>query len=335
MTEGFVTRARAYRIALIILPVMLAAISCTTTMDRSELATEYYNLGTAFFDLGDLPRSADYLSRAIELDESLAQASYNLARVYALQGRFGEAEALLNSLRLLEPDNTTIIETLAYVAYSRGELDTAASTYDEVLQIDPGNLNALYNRALIADETGDLERASVLLHSASAVDERDVSVLELLASVEQRRDNPSGAISALEDLKEIGSISVEARIRLADLYEESERYDLALEELEVVVTTADTLESQSGALFRKGRILLTAAEEPEAGVAALRLAFESGFSDRDQIEKLRSDPRFDPGGEAGDLLSEYAAEPVDPIPGETSQEGEEPPAAPPGETGDK
>ena len=310
------------RLAVIVLFIGAIASGCTTTMTRSELATEYYNLGTAFFDLGDLPRSADYLARAIELDESLARASYNLARVYTLQGRFEEAEELLQSLRLLEPENTTVLETLGYVAYSRGDPDAAAARYDEVLQIDPGSVNALYNRAMIADESDELEKAADLLRSASAIEDRDPGVLELLASVEERLGNSEGAISALEDLKALGSVSVGARLRLAALYEGAERYDLALAELEVAITTADDLDSQAEALFRKGRILVTAAQEPDAGLDALRLAFESGFSDVAQIDELRNNPALAANGEVRDLLAEYAPAPVNQPPEGTDGEDE-------------
>jgi tetratricopeptide (TPR) repeat protein len=334
-------RVRLFRLpamSMLALAVVWAGVSlsgCTTTMDRSELATEYYNLGTAFFDLGDLPRSADYLSRAIELDESLARASYNLARVYALQGRFDEAEELLQSLRLMEPENTTVIETLGYVAYSRGDMDGATAAYDQVLEIDPGNVNALYNRAKIADESDELELAADFLRSASVLEDRDAGILELLASVEERLGNSDGAISALEDLRALGSVSVEARLRLAGLYEGAERYDLALEELEIVIAAAEDLASQAEALFRKGRILVTAAQEPDAGLQALRMAFEAGFLDMEQIDQLRENPAIDDLGEVRDLLAEHAPptpdQPVEGSSGEAEESPADPPEAPAGE----
>ena len=311
------------RYALAILAVGALGFGCTTTMDRSELATEYYNLGTAFFDLGDLVRSADYLSRALELDESLARASYNLARVYALQGRFDEAEELLQALRLVEPENTMVLETLGYVAYSRGDLDAAVAAYDDVLRIDPGSVNALYNRAIIADESDEPERAAELLRSARVIDDRDAGVLDLLASVENRLGNAETAISALEDLKALGSATSDALLRLAALYEDAERYDRALEELEGVISAAENLELQAEALFRKGRILLTAAQEPEAGLEALRSAFSSGFADAERIEQLQNDPALAASGEVGDLLSEYGLLP-DASPSDKTDDEDEP-----------
>ena len=292
------------RCAITVLAGSALVSGCTTTMDRSELATEYYNLGTAFFDLGDLTRSADYLSRALELDESLARASYNLARVYALQGRFVEAEELLQSLKALEPENTMVLKTLGYVAYSRGDLDAAAVAYDDVLRIDPGSVNAFYNRAIIADESNEPERAAELLRSARAIDDGDAGVLDLLASVEERLGNAESAISALEDLKALGSTNSDALLRLAALYEVAERYDRALEELEGVIVAGESLESQAEALFRKGRILLTAAQEPEAGLEALRSSFASGFADAERIEQLRDDPALVASGEVRELLAE-------------------------------
>ncbi len=304
MTTRRRTSSVVVRYAMTVFAIGVFVSGCTTTMDRSELATEYYNLGTAFFDLGDLTRSADYLSRALELDESLARASYNLARVYALQGRFVEAEELLQSLKSLEPENTMVLKTLGYVAYSRGDLDAAAAAYDEVLRIDPGSVDTFYNRAIIADESDEPERAAELLRSARAIDDGDAGVLDLLASVEERLGNADSAISALEDLKALGSINSDAMLRLAALYEDAERYDRALEELEGVIVAAESLESQAEALFRKGRILLTAAQEPEPGLEALRSSFASGFSDAERIEQLRDDPSLVASGEVRELLAE-------------------------------
>ena len=123
-------------------------------------------------------------------------------------------------------------------------------------------------------------------------------------------------------MKALGSVSVGARLRLAALYEGAERYDLALAELEVAITTADDLDSQAEALFRKGRILVTAAQEPDAGLDALRLAFESGFSDVAQIDELRNNPALAANGEVRDLLAEYAPAPVNQPPEGTDGEDE-------------
>lgn len=284
---------------------LVVLFGCTTVLDRGELAGEYYNLGTAYFDLGDLTRSADYLSRALELDASLARASYNLARVYILQGRIADAAAILDDLLARDGENVTILETIGYVAYLKDDLPAAAAAYDTVIAIDPGNLNALYNRAVIAGEAGEPEREAELLARARELDENDAGVLDLLASIQEELGDTEGAITTMEELQALGGMTSEALLRLANLYEQTQRYDRALEVLETVIQTADDLSGQAEALFRKGRILLTAADEPAAGVEAIRSALAAGFADRALLVELLA---AGPASESSDLealLSEY------------------------------
>ena len=320
-----VRRGAGTTLSVLLVSVLLAA--CATTMDRSELATEYYNLGAAFFDLGDLERSADYFSRALEFDASLARASYNLARVYVLQGRFSDAESLLVELRDQEPENTIVLETLAYVAYSRGDLETAGSIYDDVLEIDPGSVNALYNRAIIAAENDEGDLAASLLREAHSIDDRDKAILNLLASVEDQLGNVDSAIAALESLKDLGAAGSESMLLLAELYQKSQRFDLALDELDNLVAGSDDAGATAEAQFQRGRILLTAAQETEAGLAALDAAFAAGFSDRDRIGDLRASEAMTASAELDELLSRHnllsdgeqpvgidGPEPVGPVP---------------------
>lgn len=290
--------------ALVGLALLLGFSSCATTMDRSELAVEYYNLGTAYLDLGDFERSADYFSRALELDESLARASYNLARVYVVQGRYDDARNLLESLREQEPQNTIVLETLAYVAYSEGDAERALDYYDSVLQIDPGNINAIYNSALISFESDDPERSVVLLRRGRETDPEDTGMLGLLARVENQLGNTDDAIGALEDLRDLGAADPESTLLLASLYEEIERYDRALEELDTLVGTGDEA-VVAEAQFLRARILLTAAEEVEEGLLALAAALDAGYADTESLGSLLEDPALPSEGEVRDLIESY------------------------------
>ena len=291
--------------AVALLAALMLLAGCTTTLSRSELAAEYYNLGTAFFDLGELERSADYLSRALELDETLARASYNLARVYTLQQRYDQAEALLQELLTEDPDNTTVLATLAYVAYSAGEQERAVELYDRVLAIDPGNVGALYNRALIAMERDNNEYAASLLRQADELTEADAEVFERLAEVEQRLGNTKAAIAALEELVATGNTDTDLLLELASLYESIERYDRALDTLDALLDDAPTAEAAAPAESRRASILLTAAEEAEQGIEALQFALEAGFSDVERLEELREAANLVAAEEVDDLLREY------------------------------
>jgi len=289
----------------VLMPLAFLTVGCATSEDRSELATEYYNLGTAFFDLGDLDRSADYFSRALELDQSLARASYNLARVYVLQNRFADAAELLEALRLEDPTNTVVLETIGYVYYSLEDLDLAREAYAEVIEIDPGNKNALFNLARVEVDRDALVPARDLLRRAVELNPDDTEALTLLASVAERLGDDDDALSNYERLRDAGSAPAEPLLSLARLYAGSQRYDKALEVLEEVLALPDAGSLSGEAEFSKAEILLTAAQETESGLAALESALIGGFTDADRIQTMLEDPRLVAGIQVQSLLQSY------------------------------
>lgn len=300
--------------------------ACATPADRSELATEYYNLGNAFFELGDFDRSAEYYSRALDLDETLARASFNLARVYVVQNRFDDAIEILGQLRLQDPANTIVLETLGYAHFSLGQEIPARETYLQVLTIDPGNVNVLYNLAQIELAAGNDAVALDYLDRATQLDPGDTEVLALLASTATAAGDEERALVSLEQLLDSGNAPPQSLLDLAGIYESNERYDRALEVLDIVTQTEDTgLAAQAD--FRKAAILLTAAQESEAGLAALEAALTRGFSDAEAIAGLLDNSDIISRTQVETLLESYGL--FGSGEGEETDSGEPPEEGPP------
>ena len=59
--------------------------------------------------------------RALELDPSLAAATYNLARLYIEDRRFDEAEEILLALVGADEENTLLYETLGWLQFRAGQ----------------------------------------------------------------------------------------------------------------------------------------------------------------------------------------------------------------------
>ena len=298
---GFVLLSPA---ALIMLLLTLFS-GCTTTLTRSQLAVEYYNIGTAYFELGDLAKSASFLSRALELDESLAQASYNLARVHVLRGEYEAAVELLDTLARSDPDNVLIIETLAYARFLDGDMAGAATLYDQALEVSPADLDLLLNRAAVAELSGDNAGAASLLRRAYQVDPEDPTVILRLARAEVTAGERAAAIEHYDIYLETNEDDWLARFELAGLYVDAEYYGLALTQLELVVdgvTGNDDLRGQ--AAFLRAQVLLTAAEEEDEGIRSLQTAISLGYSDSDAIADLLAAPNLVGRDRVEALLSE-------------------------------
>lgn len=271
-----------------IVTVVLVAGACATTLGREELAVEYYNIGSAYFDLGELEKSASYLSRALDLSPDLAGASYNLARVYVLQGRYERALELLDTLLSRDPDNALVMETIAYAWYLTGEFELAAEWYDRALDLSPTDPDLLQNRATVAQETGHHEVAVRLLRRALEVTENRPHLWRRLAAAERSLGRYDAALDAYRSYVDAVAVpDPEVLLDYAELLESEEYYAIALEVLGRLV---ERDEEDSGLLarahFARGRVLLAHAREEDRGIDAIGAALRLGFADQEAAVDL-------------------------------------------------
>lgn len=308
---------------------VLALAACTTTLSREELATEYYNIGSAYFDLGELEKSATYLSRAIELSPQLARGSYNLARVYVLQERYDDALALLDRLLAEDPENSLVIETIAYAHYEAGDLAQAAEWYARAERTNPADPQLLRNRAAVELELGDAEAALAALRRALELDADDPALALELARAERLAGNATASLDAYERHVELAdSPGADALLEYAALLEEEEYYADAIEVLAGAPDAAGTQPTQQAlAHFERGRLLLTEAQETEGGIDAVRTAISLGFDDAEAFASLLANPDLvgraeleELGGDAG--LVEGAGTNAEPEAADPPDDGE-------------
>jgi tetratricopeptide (TPR) repeat protein len=314
---------RRYRIGMTAL-LCVSLIGCATSLSRDELAIEYYNIGSAYFELEELDKSATYLSRAIELQPGLARASYNLARVYVLQERYADAVALLDELLAGDPDNTLVMETLAYAHYETGALELAATWLDRALEVNPTDPELLQNRATVALAREHTEEAIAALRRAlEFTDDRPMVSLKLARAQDEVGDTRAALDAYRDYVDEAGAPQPEALLRYAELLERQEYYADALSALERITRSEDADDDRKArANFARARLLLTEAEEAEAGLEALREAVALGFADADAAQRLieREDLVVRP--EVALILREAGLFDEEPAPGDEPPDGD-------------
>ncbi|MFW6312589.1 MAG: tetratricopeptide repeat protein [Spirochaetota bacterium] len=289
-------------VAPIVVAVLLSlsVSGCTTTLSREELATEYYNIGSAYFELDELDKSATYLARAIELSPELARASYNLARVYVLQRRHDEAIELLELPLSEDPDNVLVMETIAYVYFDSGDVASAAQWYERAIEESPTDVDLLENRAVVALEDSDYERAVEVVRRAIEIDPTRAGLYRTLAETERERGDMEAALYAYENYLETASEPAPtALFDYGELLESGEFYADAIDVLgRIAEITGAPRELQARAEFARGRLLLTKAEEVESGVDAIRAAVSLGFEDAEAVRGLLDHPGLSERGES-------------------------------------
>lgn len=287
--------------------LLLLTMGCTRYVRIDDLAEEYYNLGNAFYDLEEYEEAERYYLRALELDPELERAGFNLARALAEQERYAESLTLLQELLLSDPDNLRILQGVAYVEYRRGDIDAAISGYEQVLDASPFGRDALYNLGVLLLEDGSEPEARGYLARAYDVSPDDPDVLYAYAEALFRTGRSEAGLSVLDDLREIRDLPEVYLRNAAGRYAEAEFYSDALVLYDRLLEDSP---DDPEALFAKARILLTAAEEGDAGIAALESALEAGFADADAAELLLAEPALIRADEVRELFTEYGVEPA-------------------------
>ncbi len=283
-------RPRLAPSVLVVLAAVLVIGACATTLGRDELAVEYYNIGSAYFDLGELEKSARYLTRALDLSPELARASYNLARVYVLQGRYDRAFELLDTLLSRDPGNSLVLETIAFAHYLAGDLEEAAYWYDRALDVGPTDLDLLQNRATVAQEAGRHDLAVRFLRRAVDLADNRPQLALSLAESERELGRNDAAIEAYRAyLEGVATAEPGALLSYAEVLEAEEYYAAALDVLDRLVERDDAkADVRARASFVRGRILLAHAREQESGIEAIRAALRLGYADEEGVSDLLS-----------------------------------------------
>jgi tetratricopeptide (TPR) repeat protein len=273
--------------AFFVMTALLAG--CATGPSYKDIAAEYYNVGNAYFDIGQFDKAAKFYSDAMRLDPSLTLARYNLALTLIQAQKYQDGEKLLIDLLAGDPQNTTVLATLGWAYHAEGKDEEALARYDRILEISPENQNALYNSALLLWKMDHKDQAVDRYKKLLAIAPDNEDALYGIGSLLLSLDDPQTAIEYLNRYLQHKPDDADAQLLLADGYERLKKYSQALEAYDKI-TTSNSKEPR--AWFGKARLLLTVIEDPDKGLNALNQALQLGFHDMDAIKTLLDSPQL-------------------------------------------
>jgi tetratricopeptide (TPR) repeat protein len=129
----------------------------------------WYAVGAGAQVRNDLPTARRCYEQALRFDPSLADARFNLGRLYADQQDPARAEACYESATALRPDHDRAHVNLAILLAARNQTDAALRHLALAETVNPRNAEAWYNHAALliragrkADALAPLEQASQL-----------------------------------------------------------------------------------------------------------------------------------------------------------------------------
>ena len=278
--------------AALIAVALLAAGCASSDLTREQFADEYFNLGTGFLESGDHERAIRYLQRAVALRPDAADARFNLAAALLEAGDTVAASAHLERLLATGPDNLRVLELQAESHQRGGRWGDALAVYGRLLAVQPRHPGARFNSAILLWTLGDKPAAAVQLRAllAEHPDDQDARLhlgLLIADAGDATVGAPAEASNLLREYLEEHPDAADALLALARVERAQRRYDAALElyaDAEQRLAADDP--RSADAAFERAVILLTAVEDPIAGLVALRTALQKGFGDEERLAAL-------------------------------------------------
>jgi tetratricopeptide (TPR) repeat protein len=270
-----------------ILFLITILLSCQSHPEREELAKDYYNLGNAYFELEDFAKAVVYYDRALQLDPSINQGVFNLARTNVETGQYKKSLKLLFQLQEKDPENIMILEMIAYTYYKMGDAENAVSYYRNILDIDLYSKRSLYNLSLLEKDKENWTAARSYLERLIELEDKPEYRI-LLAKLAMEQGDVDQAISLYEHLLLEDDVPYEVYGALKDLYIETEEYFNAKEMFDRLLGFSESSGQKGELLFEQSRIEFLYLEDlvsaQEHLIEALKAGF--GFEDRTALDEL-------------------------------------------------
>lgn len=129
----------------------------------------------------ELEQASDAFERALDLDDQLAVAHYNLGVVKERQGDLGAAKDRYRRALSIEPRLDIAVDNLGRILEAEGQSADARRLYEESLQSYPESVGPRLRLARWAHREGDFKRAAQLAREALQFDGQSAEAYRLLS----------------------------------------------------------------------------------------------------------------------------------------------------------
>jgi tetratricopeptide (TPR) repeat protein len=303
----------------------LALAACGTDLTSRELAEEYFNLGNAFFRIGDYEASFEYYTRAVSLSREVPAAGFNLARLHERRGDYDLAVEVLDQLLLADPSNGLYRETRAYVLFRSGEESAAREEYAGLLAEYPGRVRIRYNLGLLELEADNPDRAHEILEAGFPVADEDGEYLWIAAEAAYGTGDLDRAAEHLEVFR---ALNGDDPGELARLAQRQYDWEFTLASLEILETIPEEISGNPDLEFLQAAVYLEGTDDFDRGADSLEAAVRNGFDTESEeyttlLEGLREDEQEVIEARIAEILVELAGEAGDEADGDDANAPDE------------
>lgn len=150
----------------------------------------------------DYPSLERKFKAALDADQDLAEAEYNLGVIAERQGNTQEAISRYQAALKKKPTLRQASENLAVIAQNAGDITGAVSTYQGILKIYPDDGNARARLAEIYRQTGDHAKAMEFSRAALMREPQSVTAYKvMMRSYLERKQLAMAKLVALRAMK--------------------------------------------------------------------------------------------------------------------------------------
>ncbi|HUI65523.1 MAG TPA: tetratricopeptide repeat protein, partial [Bacteroidota bacterium] len=242
---------------------------------EQQNAGAWFEIGTRFFNEGNIPSAENAFRAALDADPRSAGARNALAVVLTSRGAFDEAaEELLNAIKL-DPGSAEAHYNLGNVRLKQSLHHDAEASYRAALEVAPGFIEARINLASALHAQKDEQGALGILREALAMRPDSPLILKQIGSLCVLLHDNQAALQAFERALQSDPGDAEAHVRIG-----SARMALnAIEEAASSFRTATNIDPTSAQAHAGLGTALQAQGKLEEAIVCFGRAVESAPSD--------------------------------------------------------
>jgi tetratricopeptide (TPR) repeat protein len=175
-------------------------------------------------------RAVEQFKEVVKLDPADTESALWLARLYRLQNRHEQAEAVLRGILKNEPDNEAGVEQLTQLLLDQGKSADAVALLESVTEksSSPTLLDLLGDAYT---QTKDLDKAEAAYRKAAEIDPSELSHQRGLGQTLLTEEKYAEALKVYQRLADLMPDDSDVYLRIAQIYRELHQLDKAEETL--------------------------------------------------------------------------------------------------------
>jgi tetratricopeptide (TPR) repeat protein len=206
-----------------LLAAALSNLSKAAELRPNSVLPPYFS-GLIYEIMKRYPDAEASFKKAYSISNEFYPALTGTARIMALNGKRGDAAALLSDLVIRYPDSLNIKRQLAVIYYENKDWQRAIPIIDDILQNDPRNGDFLLMKARILIEQNNFTQANAPLDAYASINPNNRLYLFLRARLQaEGNNNRDSALNYLRSIFRTNPDDEEAVIYAAGLLMDSQR----------------------------------------------------------------------------------------------------------------